>query len=260
MDPPPSPRPSARDARLVARFAQHPAGKALAFRVRNGAILTLLFALIAIALLFPRDRKPTEKRDAAGAATTVYGRVCQQCHGAAGEGNVALQTPSIAGQPEWYLRYQLQKFRLGHRGTAPGDTFGQQMRAVALTLEADEINEVVDTVISFEPNATESTFEADVANGRLIYEEQCIDCHRYNASGEKVFGSSPLTAFQDWYIAAQIEKFRSGVRGYHPDDEKGQQMRHLIGYLSEEDCRDVSGYIATLAKRYPPKLVRKRSR
>ncbi|MFT5110472.1 MAG: cytochrome c553 [Pseudoalteromonas tetraodonis] len=87
----------------------------------------------------------------------------------------------------------------------------------------------------------------------MIFEEQCMECHRYNGSGEKVFGSSPLTAFQDWYLAAQLEKFRLGVRGYHGEDEKGQQMRHLASYLSEGEVRDVSAYIATLAKRYPPK-------
>lgn len=53
-----------------------------------------------------------------------------------------------------------------------------------------------------------------------------------------------------------MEKFRHGIRGYHPADEKGLQMRHLMSYLSEADALDVSAYIATLAQRYPPKRRR----
>lgn len=183
----------------------------------------------------------------------VYQRVCKQCHGAAGEGNVELKTPSIAGQPRWYLETQLEKFCLGWRGADPKDVFGQQMRAIALALQEGEAEEAISTVITFSKQPTTTTFKADLINGKLIFEEQCMECHRYNGSGEKVFGSSPLTAFQDWYLAAQLEKFRLGVRGYHGEDEKGQQMRHLASYLSEGEVRDVSAYIATLAKRYPPK-------
>ena len=106
--------------------------------------------------------------------------------------------------------------------------------------------------MGFPQHPTQPTFEGDLARGKIIYDEQCIDCHRYNGSGERVFGSSPLTTFQDWYLAEQLEKFRQGIRGYHPEDEKGQQMRHLISYLAESDCRDVAAYIASLAKRYPP--------
>ncbi|MCY1371380.1 hypothetical protein D9M68_922310 [compost metagenome] len=30
-----------------------------------------------------------------------------------------------------------------------------------------------------------------------------------------------------WYIKAQLEKFRKGVRGAHEQDERGQQMRQM---------------------------------
>ena len=168
-----------------------------------------------------------------------------------------MKTPSIAGQPAWYLVEQLRKFKLGQRGTEPRDIPGQQMRAIALSLSDSALEEATLSVAALPQLPTEATFNADLVNGRQIYEEQCIDCHRYNGSGERVFGSSPLTSFQDWYIAAQLENFRQGIRGYHPDDEKGAQMRHLTSYLSEKEVRDVSAYIATLAKRYPPKNTRK---
>ena len=220
--------------------------------------LLLLIAILVVLSIIGKNRPPPSPSDTpVQVAQGVYQRVCQQCHGAAGEGNLELKTPSIAGQPEWYLRTQLEKFRLGQRGTEPRDTLGQQMRTIAVSLNEPDMAEAIETVAAFPIQATKPSLEGDLASGQLIYEEQCIECHRYNGSGERVFGSSPLTTFQDWYLAAQIEKFRTGVRGYHPQDEKGRQMRHLLGYLDEGDAVDLSAYIASLAQRYPPK---KRSR
>jgi cytochrome c oxidase subunit 2 len=63
--------------------------------------------------------------------------ICAACHGANGEGNQALNSPALAGQHDWYTVRQLQYFKDGTRGTASGDTFGAQMRPMAMTL-ADE--------------------------------------------------------------------------------------------------------------------------
>ena len=219
-------------------------------------IVLAVFVITVLSLMFgePDGEQDLAKSPSPAAAELpVYQRVCQQCHGAQGEGNPALKTPSIAGQPSWYLEEQLRKFRLGWRGEEPRDVLGRQMRAIALSLSEPDVKGAVEAVVALPRRETEPSFEGDLANGRLVYEEQCIDCHRYNGSGEKVFGSSPLTAFQDWYIMAQLEKFRQGIRGYHEADEKGAQMRHLISYLSEDDIIDVSAYIATLAERYPPR-------
>lgn len=71
---------------------------------------------------------------AAGAAAWV---TCGACHGAAGEGNVALKGPPLNTLPDWYLLTQLKKFKAGVRGSAPGDVTGAQMRSMTLVL-ADE--------------------------------------------------------------------------------------------------------------------------
>lgn len=221
--------------------------------MRPVVLITLIVAAIVLAGLFGKHQKKHSPPPPKTSALSVYQQICQQCHGAAGEGNASLKTPSIAGQPAWYLNEQLNKFRRGHRGTDPRDLTGQQMRAIVLTLSEADIGEATQTVAAFPPQPTQATFTADAARGHQLYEEQCIECHRYNASGEKVFGSSPLTGFQDWYLTAQIDKFRLGIRGYHPEDEKGAQMRHLLSYLEDGDAEDLAAFIAKLAERYPPK-------
>jgi cytochrome c553 len=62
-------------------------------------------------------------------------QVCLACHGADARGNEALHAPPLAGQHDWYLLRQLQKFRQGWRGADPADVWGATMRANALALD-----------------------------------------------------------------------------------------------------------------------------
>ncbi|MGI9241589.1 MAG: c-type cytochrome [Verrucomicrobiales bacterium] len=220
--------------------------------MRTTVLLALSITAILTWMVVRRPHSAVTGEPSTAPPLTTYQRICLQCHGPEAGGNAELKAPSIAGQPEWHLQTQLSKFRQGHRGTDPRDTPGQQMRAIAVTLSEDELAEATQFISKLPSIPTKATQAGDAVRGRVIYEEQCIDCHRYNGSGEQVFGSSPLTGFQDWYLSAQIEKYRIGSRGYHPDDEKGMQMRHLLSYLADGDADDLAAYIATLADRYPP--------
>ncbi len=69
---------------------------------------------------------------------------CAACHGVNGEGNIALGSPALTGQNDWYLVRQLKYFRDGTRGGQAGDTYGMQMRASAGLWSDDQaINDVV---------------------------------------------------------------------------------------------------------------------
>jgi cytochrome c oxidase subunit 2 len=59
---------------------------------------------------------------------------CAACHGAKGEGNSELQAPALAGQTDWYLVTQLQRFQSGMRGYSPQDAQGTAMRAAVNAL------------------------------------------------------------------------------------------------------------------------------
>lgn len=83
-----------------------------------------------------------------------YFATCVACHGADGKGNADLGAPRIAGQADWYLLKQLQKYRAGARGADPRDVAGQQMAAIAKTL-ADEqaLKDVVAYIHSLDASA-----------------------------------------------------------------------------------------------------------
>ncbi len=126
-----------------------------------------------------------------------------------------------------------------------------KMRAIAHNLEDDQVKAVATYVESLAKTPTRHTLEGDVERGRELYRENCMECHRYNATGELVFGSPPLTGLQDWYIRDQLLKFRAGVRGKHPEDEQGAKMHKRTNTLSKEDLHDIACFLAVLAEEYP---------
>jgi cytochrome c553 len=84
--------------------------------------------------------------------------------------------------------------------------------------------------------------------GLQLFQERCMECHRYNASGEMAFGSPPLLGRQGWYLADQLKKFKTGLRGTHKSDVNGAKMVQITNFFIEDDqmLRDVVAYILTL--------------
>lgn len=68
----------------------------------------------------------------------IYDRECASCHGRNGEGDIALDSPALAGLQDWYQLAQLVKFRRGIRGTNKDDALGAQMRPYAMALADEE--------------------------------------------------------------------------------------------------------------------------
>ena len=89
------------------------------------------------------DRQPTFAQVQRPAGRQCRGRqgarmpTCAACHGANGEGNLALNAPKLSGQGAWYLERQLRLFKQGARGTHEKDVFGKMMAPMAATLADD---------------------------------------------------------------------------------------------------------------------------
>lgn len=63
---------------------------------------------------------------------------CAACHGQSGEGIWSTKAPRLAHMSDWYMARQLQNFKKGIRGTHPADFPGQQMTAMAKTLDNEQ--------------------------------------------------------------------------------------------------------------------------
>ena len=88
----------------------------------------------------------------------------------------------------------------------------------------------------------------DPARGKTHF-QLCIACHGPNAEGNKIL-NAPATAGQyQWYLARQLKNFKAGIRGAHPEDVYGAQMRPMaIALPDEQAIEDVAAYISELAQ------------
>lgn len=213
-------------------------------------VLIVGIALLALGCGSRQDPAPSALPALPPPGTPItFANFCAACHGIRGEGNLALRTPSIAGLPEWYVGQELAKFRNGHRGGDARDVDGQRMLAIARLIPAEEIGNLATTIAAMPRHPTVDTLGGDARRGLTVYHEHCAACHRYNGSGELAFHSAPLTGLPDWYLVAQLAKFREGIRGGHSQDEDGAKMRLVTSSLTAENDRDVVAYIAELAQK-----------
>ncbi len=185
-------------------------------------------------------------------AGIIFQNACAQCHGTKGEGNAEIKSPSIASLPAWYVRGQLENFRADRRGAHPQDVEGQLMRAISKVLNDEQVNAVAEFISKLPRVMPRPTIKADVAAGRQLYEERCMECHRFNGEGELVFGAAPLVGLQDWYLAGQLRKFRDHVRGAQKEDVNGQKMAFSVQFIeTEELLQSVAAYLMTLQQKKP---------
>lgn len=177
----------------------------------------------------------------------VLYRICTACHGQNGEGNPALNAPANAGQDRWYLTRQLKNFRAGIRGAHPDDTFGAQMRPMAMMLANEQdIADVVTYLTSLDMPEPAQTVDGDVAAGKKAF-ATCVPCHGEFGEGAQSLDAPRLSKQHDWYLVRQLENFKAGVRGAHQNDIYGAQMRIMAQMLqTDEQVRAVAAYIATI--------------
>ena len=171
---------------------------------------------------------------------------CTVCHGVDMGGNVVIEAPRLSGMDAWYVERQLVAFSKGWRGTHEEDDNGQEMRPMAAVLDDAQIAEVAKYVESVSSPAPAPTVDGDAARGRAIY-ASCGACHGPAAEGNEALGGPPLTGLNDWYMLEQLKKFDAGLRGTHPEDRYGQQMKAATELLPDEQAMaDVVRYISTL--------------
>lgn len=188
-----------------------------------------------------------EEVKAAGAV--LFQNVCATCHGPTGQGSEALKAPPIAGLPAWYGLRQVNNFREGGRGTSAKEPQAMIMAAMVKALAPAQLEQVTAFVETLPPPTLSSSGlkNANLALGKELFEERCMECHRYNASGEMTFGSPPLVGLPDWYLLAQISKFKTGERAPVPGDPYGAKMVFASQFMeTEEAMRGVAAYILTL--------------
>jgi cytochrome c oxidase subunit 2 len=172
---------------------------------------------------------------------------CMACHGAQAEGNRDLNAPKLSGQAGWYLIRQLGDFKSGVRGTHDGDVYGKQMIPFASMLADDAaVRNVVAYITSLPDKRPESTVHGDPERGAGLY-RTCSSCHGADGNGIWSTYAPRLSNMSDWYLARQLQNFKQGIRGSHPQDFYGAQMGSMARVLSDDQAiADLLDYVHTL--------------
>jgi len=90
-------------------------------------------------------------------------------------------------------------------------------------------------------------------DGALLFANNCMPCHGSTGTGTAEVAAPSIAGLPQWYVQAQVSKFRDGRRGAHFDDIAGLRMRPMSRTLfSEAEVEAVSAYVATLAIVQPP--------
>jgi cytochrome c553 len=183
-----------------------------------GVVLALLLVLGPL----PAFAAPLEERMAA----------CLACHGPRGH-SVIPDTPSLGGQPAFFVIAQLFLFRRGGRSNAA-------MTAVAQPLTDDDLRTFGDAVSKLPPPPPPggSADPGRLARGQALARRRpCASCHNPDFSGRD---QMPRLAHQrEDYLLKAMREYRSGARiGYG-----GAMAEELVG-LSDDDLQDLAHFFA----------------
>lgn len=99
-----------------------------------------------------------------------------------------------------------------------------------------------------------NTAPAAVApDGTLLFVNNCAPCHGATGVGLEEIAAPNIAGLPQWYVEAQVLKFRDGTRGAHFDDIAGLRMRPMSRTLTgEHEVTAVSAYVASLPVVQPP--------
>ena len=184
----------------------------------------------------------------AGGMGNLFVGACSPCHAPNGGGYQSEFSPKISGQEDWYLSRQLMNFRNDLRGDHDSERWAKQMNFHIKDFSPAQLQSFVDYIGTLEDTAAEVTIEGDTTRGQQLYAQTCSICHGENALGNQALNSPRLAGMSDWYMVTQLQKFRTGLRGDHPEDIIGIQMVAFATLLPDEQALlDVVAYINTLS-------------
>lgn len=168
------------------------------------------------------------------AAGKQKAELCAPCHGEAGISQTE-NIPSLAGQPDQFIQWQLVYFRAGTRKN-------EQMRPIIEQLDNDDIRNLGGYFASLTPakgkpddNPDLSRKGAQAAAGR-----RCASCHTDSYAGTKAVAR--VAGQRQEYLLKALHDYKAGVRS-----GGGQAAMADVAYsLSEEEIEALAHYLAHL--------------
>ncbi len=77
-----------------------------------------------------------------------------------------------------------------------------------------------------------------------FYGQQCAACHGQKGGGNQVMQAPAIAGLDKAYLVRQLQNFKSGLRGYAPEDTSAGMMAAVAKTLTEANITGVSQYLA----------------
>lgn len=159
---------------------------------------------------------------------------CIACHGQDGISQTE-KVPSLAGQPDQFIQWQLVFFRAGTRKN-------EQMQPVVEQLTNEDIRNLGAYFASLAPPKPKADDNPDLSakGAQAAAGRRCASCHTDNYTGTKAI---PRVAGQrEEYLVKALHDYKSGVRS-----GGGMAAMANVAYsLSEEEIEALAHYLAHL--------------
>ena len=128
------------------------------------------------------------------------------------------------------------------RRTGPTATAGL---AILSSLAAPAPAAVAVLAAEERPASVQAT-DAAASPPRALYVAACESCHGTDGRGNPRIDAPALAGLSAAYLERQIDGFRRGYRGSHPDDVEGLEMRPMVEGHADADLAAVAAWLAAL--------------
>jgi cytochrome c553 len=168
------------------------------------------------------------------AAGKEKAELCIGCHGENGISQME-NIPSLAGQQDQFIQWQLVYFRAGSRKN-------EQMQPVVEQINNEDIRNLGAYFASLTPAKPPADDNPDLSEKgkQAAAGRRCASCHTDNFAGTKAVAS--LTGQREEYLLKALRDYKSGQRV-----GGGQAVMADVAYpLSEEEIEALAHYLAHL--------------
>jgi cytochrome c553 len=188
-------------------------------------------AISAVALL---ALGPLPTRAADDAALKEKAAVCAGCHGENGISQTE-NIPSLAGQPDQFLQWQLVFFRAGSRKN-------EQMQPIVQEISNEDIRNLGAYFSQLTPPQPAEDGDPDLSKkgAQVAAGRRCASCHTDSFAGTKAVAR--LAGQREEYLVKALYDYKNNQRvgggvaamadvAYHMSDEEITAVSHYLAYF-----------------------------
>lgn len=171
---------------------------------------------------------------AEAAAVKEKAEMCTACHGEAGISQTE-NIPSLAGQPDQFIQWQLVFFRGGARKN-------EQMQPIAEQVSNEDIRAFGAYFASLTPPKPAPDDDPDLSKkgAQAAAGRRCASCHTDTYAGTKAVAR--IAGQREEYLIKALHEYKSGMRS----GGAGAAMTDVAYPLSDEEITALAHYLAHL--------------